>query len=273
MMRKVYLDGELGEKFGKVFNVDVKSLRDFFNLLNANNSEFMPFLRECHEKGIKFFCKVGDTPIKQEEELLLNFNKGDMYISSVPAGSEGAAKIFVGALLIVAGAVLVVMSGGAAGLALYGGYAIAALGASLALMGLAELLAPDPGTEEGFEQDQSYLFQGAGQTIREGDPVPLLYGTLRVPGRLIDFDLRNARSNYIEPQGAAPASLNVEANSTSTASSPNASEILIGGSSIESTDIGGGINPQLPGQILSANIDETLSLTAVNEKFTFGELV
>ena len=265
MMRKVYLDGELGEKFGKVFTVNVKSFKDFFNLLQCNNPEFLPYLQECDKKGVGFFCKIADSYVEKEEELLLNFNEGDMYISSVPAGSESFAKVVVGALLIVAGLIV--------GLTNPWGLLMATAGASLAITGVAELLAPDPGTEEGFEQDQSYLYQGSGQTIREGDPVPLLYGTLRVPGRLIDFDIRNGRSNYIEPQGAAPASLNVEANSTSTASNPDASEILIGGSSIESTDIGGGINPQLPGQILSANIDETLSLTAVNEKFTFGESV
>ena len=43
-----------------------------------------------------------------------------------------------------------------------------------------------------------YLFQGTGQTLIEGDPVPVLYGKLRVPGRPISLQVRNERSNYID---------------------------------------------------------------------------
>ena len=57
-------------------------------------------------------------------------------------------------------------------------------------------MAPDPSTDN--QQDESYLFQGAGQTIVEGDPVPVLYGKLRVPGRPISFEVKNANQTFID---------------------------------------------------------------------------
>ena len=57
-------------------------------------------------------------------------------------------------------------------------------------------MAPDPSVDN--NQDESYLFQGTGQTLIEGDPVPVLYGKLRVPGRPISLQVRNEKLNYID---------------------------------------------------------------------------
>jgi hypothetical protein len=53
------------------------------------------------------------------------------------------------------------------------------LGANLALMGLAEMSAPDP---DRTTDDPSYLFNGAQNHIEQGKPVPLLYGELTIGG-------------------------------------------------------------------------------------------
>ena len=58
------------------------------------------------------------------------------------------------------------------------------------------MLAPDPSVDDA--QDESYLYQGTTQTILEGDPVPLLYGKLRVPARPISTSVRNERLNYYD---------------------------------------------------------------------------
>lgn len=50
------------------------------------------------------------------------------------------------------------------------------------------MMLPDPSVDT---QDESYLFQGSGQTLIEGDPVPLLYGELRIPGRPVSMVVRN----------------------------------------------------------------------------------
>jgi hypothetical protein len=56
-------------------------------------------------------------------------------------------------------------------------------------------MAPDPSVDS--QQDESYLFQGTAQTAVEGDPVPIVYGKLRVPGRPISFEVRNRNQAFI----------------------------------------------------------------------------
>ena len=67
------------------------------------------------------------------------------------------------------------------------------IAANLAISGLSEILAPDPSVDE---RTDNYIFQGSGQTIIEGDPVPVLYGRLRVPGRPVSFHIKSAEGTY-----------------------------------------------------------------------------
>ena len=68
---------------------------------------------------------------------------------------------------------------------------LAVLGAtSLAMTGLSEMMAPDPSVD--IDEEQSYLFNGNQQNILEGDPVPVLYGRLQVPGQPINFETENS---------------------------------------------------------------------------------
>ena len=75
-----------------------------------------------------------------------------------------------------------------AGLNLGGMFAVG-LSINLALAGLMEMMAPDPSVDA--DQEESYLFNGREQNIIEGDPVPVLYGKLEVPGQPINFELSN----------------------------------------------------------------------------------
>lgn len=207
MMRKVYLEGEIGEKFGKEFDIVAKSFSDVFRCLNGNFPEFKKYLIECDEKGVGFTCEVGETPLVDEKELLLQYPEGAMVISAVPAGSKsGGMKILAGIVLIAAAVITqqyylaakAAAPAATTGFAAYGGQiamALGTLGVNLSLQGLAQIMAPDPSVDS--DQDESYLFQGAGQNIVEGDPVPICYGKLRIPGRPISFRVRNQRQAFI----------------------------------------------------------------------------
>lgn len=95
---------------------------------------------------------------------------------AVGAGATGGvmqAGIMYGTGTSVASAI-------SAGAALnLGGMAVMMLGTNLALMGLAEMSAPDP---DKTTDDPSYLFNGAQNHIDQGKPVPLLYGELTIGG-------------------------------------------------------------------------------------------
>jgi hypothetical protein len=64
---------------------------------------------------------------------------------------------------------------------------------NLGVQGISQLMAPDPSTDA--DQEKSYLFNGAEQNIIEGDPVPVLYGRLRIPGQPVNFELTGITSS------------------------------------------------------------------------------
>jgi len=194
MKRKVYLEGEIGEKFGREFTMNVDSFAEAIRCLDCNFPEFKQYMIESEDHGIGFICGVSGTAIHDERELLLeDKNEGAFTISAVPAGSKKGAKIIVGAILMYF-AYTIDPSGTAAHA--FAQAFLYSLGANLVITGVGEILAPDPSVDDA--QDESYLYQGTTQTILEGDPVPVLYGKLRVPARPISTSIRNERLNYYD---------------------------------------------------------------------------
>lgn len=212
MKRKVILEGELGEKFGREFTINAESFKDVLHCLNSNFPSFKQYLLESEEKDVGFTCQVGEAPLTDERELLLGYPEGAMIISTVPAGSKsGIGKIFAAiaivAIMLTPGlreyfmtTQLVAVGTGASATFATSlttlGLITSALALNLALTGLQQLMAPDPSTDS-QQSDESYLFQGTGQEAIEGDPVPLVYGKLRVPGRPISVEVKNERQAFI----------------------------------------------------------------------------
>jgi len=107
----------------------------------------------------------------------LNFAKGDFHVTPDVEGSgnKGWFQVILGAVLIVVGAVLVYTGVGGP----LGGYLIN-IGIGLMLTGVATLLAPSvdsPGGESDRpEENKSFLFNGAVNTMQQGGAVSLQYG-------------------------------------------------------------------------------------------------
>jgi hypothetical protein len=67
---------------------------------------------------------------------------------------------------------------------------------------MSQLMAPDPATDQ--QNEEGYLFTGDARNVVEGDPVPLLYGELRVPGLPISVEVlpnTTAANNYANHSG------------------------------------------------------------------------
>jgi len=219
MMRKVYLEGEMGERFGTGFQVNAPTVKDVIKCVECNHPSFKKYLMDCHEKEIGFEVDVASNKLDYTEEMLMVLKEGDITITPIPAGSKsGGAKIFAAIALIGLAVFAAPLLGTAAhtmawtssaGTAI-GSTTIAATGLSagaisavqlglgmlavnLGMMGLSQVMAPDPATDA--DQEQNYLFNGNQQNIVEGDPIPVLYGQLRVPGQPVNFEVAGVKSN------------------------------------------------------------------------------
>jgi predicted phage tail protein len=191
MLRKLYLEGDMGEKYGRVAEVKATTVREVIQYLDANHSGVKEYLLDKHDKNIGFTIKIADEYVEDDRELLLPLDKGDIVITPVPVGSSGAIKTILGIILVVVGYILQ-----ATPFFVVGQWMIGA-GLGLMAMGIAEMMAPDPATDNAVENKEGYLFQGAQQIIPEGNPVPVLYGELRVPGQPVTFNLRNSSEGFL----------------------------------------------------------------------------
>ena len=211
MLRKVYLEGEIADKFGSEFDMDVSNFGEAIQCFETNFNNFRNYLIECQEKGIGFVCSVEGKPIEEDHEMLFNYPEGSFTLQAVPMGSKRALGKIIAAIIIIYISVQLGPGFGESLTAIMQGTATAAnyltvagvfVGLNLGMMGVQQLLAPDPSVDLDNQQDNSYLFQGAGQSIIEGEPVPILYGKLRIPGRPISFEIKNENrsfTDYIQP--------------------------------------------------------------------------
>mgnify|MGYP007000139861 len=102
MLRKLYLAGDMGEKFGKVVEVAASSVQEVMQYLDANHEGLKKYLLDKTENQIGFKIQIADQYITDENEILLPLDKGDIIITPVPVGSEGIFKVIIGVILIVA---------------------------------------------------------------------------------------------------------------------------------------------------------------------------
>ena len=212
--RKINLEGELGEKFGKVWHLNVKSPAEAVRAIDAQRKGFRKYFLDTGEKGIGYEVIVGDQGLQQEEGLLYPAPmRDDFTFVPIPQGGKSRAfgMILMGAAIFVtaglaSGAFAAAQTAGAlavaegasgwaafaASLAAEGGMTGIALsmGGALMLGGVAQLLAPTPESSAGNEE-QSYLFDGAINSAKQGTPIPILYGRMTVGGAVISASIKS----------------------------------------------------------------------------------
>ncbi|NAS06222.1 tail assembly protein [Acinetobacter haemolyticus] len=208
MLKTIKLYGILGQKFGKVFKLDVSNTREAMRALSVQVAGFEHFMMHAHQQGLTFAIFLGDkeafgkrgkkkTYVYDPEtnrkitgnnigEDQLNLNTSADVIHVVPrvkgAGGGGLLQTILGVVLIAAG----VFTGGtssALGMALIGG------GAGMLMGGVAMMLMPkvDTGMQD-QNQDGNKAnkgFGGAVTTVAQGNPVPVLYGQREVGGFIV----------------------------------------------------------------------------------------
>lgn len=200
MRRKVYLKGQIEKKFGSEFTINSSSFSDVIKCIDCNRPGFKKYLLECHENDIAFAIKAAGKDI-EDQDLLSPLKEGDITIAALPAGSKSDGMKIVTAIALIYISTLIGPEGAYALGGKMGAFvakATMAVGINLAMQGIQGMLAPDPATED--QEDEGYLYTGDTNIIVEGDPVPLLYGELRVAGQPISIAINNIASGGYTPE-------------------------------------------------------------------------
>lgn len=189
-LRTVKLLGAAGRKFGRSFQLDVKSPAEAFRALCVLCPGLRAWVLSQHEKGVGWRV-ITDSPNGVKSEQLKQETGAESIIFApliVGAGGGGLGGFFsiILGVVLIAAAIFIPGVGVAVGLA----------GAGLVFGGVAQLLTPTPvigkaGTGgQSDEELESNLFSRGSSNGAQGEVVPVLYGTRRVPApRVISFDL------------------------------------------------------------------------------------
>lgn len=174
-MKTIRLYGALGERFGRVWRMDVKSGAEAVRALCSQLPGFRQYLQVNSAPGYRVLC---DTTSRGKEELALPTSAATIRIVPVVQGAgKGLGGIIVGAALIWA-------SNGTYGWGEAMGATMSSIvqsvGISMVLGGVSSMLTKTPksGIEsvEKAENRPSYAFDGAVNTAAQGNPVPWCYG-------------------------------------------------------------------------------------------------
>tara|TARA_Y100000004_G_scaffold56940_1_gene63355 strand:+ start:4700 stop:6010 length:1311 start_codon:yes stop_codon:yes gene_type:complete len=254
MQQTVRLLGDLGERYGSEHTYhDLRSPAEAIKLLCINKPEFQKELLEAHTHGIGYTLVQADEYLTYDD-LHLPLGKNDLVLTPVVAGSGGGSSggffsILIGVGLVAASFLL--PGSGLFGASAFGvlgplapstiatlttvGTAISAIGASLVLTGVAQMLAPQPviptlkgrasgdrtnssrpqGVSRAFSGEQSYAFTGPANTVGVGATVPLVYGKLLIGSHLISSRVdvtseSNPTGDFFGETGASSVTVNGE---------------------------------------------------------------
>lgn len=212
-MRKVILDGILGDKFGREWNLDVASPGEAIIAINSQRKNFKTWLIEADKEGLCFEVLFGDNEDEGVEDLIelvhpLPEGKTITFVPIVEGSDNkgrGMIKMAIGIAMIVisqgtaspqafevmmpgmavpgggtvgAGAVLVPGTGGAWAAGGWANVAVGQLGWGMVFSGAAMYLTPEIADPEGANEDTNFLFNGAVNTVKQGVPVPVVYGRM-----------------------------------------------------------------------------------------------
>jgi predicted phage tail protein len=216
-MVTIRLLGEVGRRFGRRFQLAVKTPAEALRALCVQIPDLRQYLLDSGDKGIAWRVVTDYATGLDEDQLLWPMSKR-MVLAPIPAGRGGVGKIVAGvALVALAVFALPALLGGAvwAGSLSYGTAtaiinATTGIGLSLIFGGVAQLLTPTPkmptvssiggGATDGGrsreEQLNSFTFDKSNANTAQGEVVPVLYGE-RIIGRLPVLSFGLELQNYL----------------------------------------------------------------------------
>ena len=217
MIQTVRLLGELGQRHGVEHRyTNLRTPADAIKLLCINHPELQQELITAHEHGIGYRVIQAETDLDYPD-LRLPIGQHDLIVAPVIAGSGGGTGTILAGVALVAFAALVPGLGAAGAATIFGtafgstSLAVGAIGASLILGGVSQLLSPQPtignlgsnrlGSGESLSTDgpqsvtrgtdgrQSYAYTGAANTVGIGATIPVAYGEVLIGSQLLSANV------------------------------------------------------------------------------------
>lgn len=184
-MKTILLYGALGKKFGKKHVLDIKNPAEAIRALSVVIKGFKQYMINDKVSGYKIF--VGTEDIYIPNMNVPTSDREAIRIVPLITGNESdnTLNIVLGIIII---AIASFYSGGAAtgstSAAVWG--VIGNIGTALLIQGVAGMIADSTVEDnEKSEEDPNYVFDGAVNTTRQGNPVPVGYGILRIGSQVI----------------------------------------------------------------------------------------
>jgi len=210
MTRNIYLKGKMGKLFGEHWTLNAATVQEAMHGIDVQReNKLTKYLTECTEAGIEFYVQKGEEVLGYDN-LNMELGKDDLIITPVPAGAGSFGdrlKTIIGIALIIIGimnpAFLISLGGK---YATYLRIGVLLAGSLLTMRGVTGLMTPKDASEAG----EGYFFDGPANTVKQGIPVPLLYGELIVGGSPMNFSFLGGDMNvgshsqyFITPAGSS----------------------------------------------------------------------
>ncbi len=157
-MTNIHLKGRLGQEFGTLWQLDVRTPKEALHAINVNtDGRFLRYIEDTlRHKQISYAFMVGEYMVDTKEKIALiegPLGKEDITITPIVGGSAAIVTAIV--INLIVGIILAVVSA---------------------------MLAPSPSVDLGSNSDvarkDSYLFSGGPQPARQGKAVPVGYGRM-----------------------------------------------------------------------------------------------
>ncbi|AXH50964.1 putative minor tail protein [Serratia phage Scapp] len=185
-LTKIKFRGRIARTFGKEFDLDVVSPSEAIRALCCVLPGFEPYLNEAEEKGVRFGVFVNGRNIGEDRVTAVS-GRSEIILEAVVTGSKrgGLIQTIIGGALIAA-SFFFPPAWAVAGVAL--STVAFSVGASMALGGVMQMLAPQPQGLNGVqdvENKPNYAFGPPVNTTAQGNPIPVLLGEREIGGAVL----------------------------------------------------------------------------------------
>jgi len=211
-MKVVKVYGALRKRLGQCrFQFEADTPAQAIKALCVNFPGLDKWLLDSEQDGVAYRVTIGKEKIGEDDlsPLVMPWSEREVFsITPVIAGAGGVGKILAGIGLVAfailtagAGAPVLGIAGAGGGifgsaftLGIVAANAIAGIGVSLILGGVAQLISPQQtytSTERGNEaaRFESFTFSGITNTAQQGLPVPICYGRAYIGSAVISSGL------------------------------------------------------------------------------------